>query len=87
MFAFVALFATATFAGTNDEKIINSKSLITEKKAELLIAASCTVTVSWANGSGGTNTLTVTTSCSSVTCTTQQACDAAYAIISVVVPG
>lgn len=87
LFAFIALFATASFAGTNEEKVINSKSLTTEKKAEPLKAASCTVTVSWPNGSGGTNTLTVTTSCNSATCTTQQACDAAYAIISVVVPG
>ena len=87
LFAFVALFATASFAGTSNESSFNSKLTNIEEKVEPLKAASCTVTVSWPNGSGGTNTLTVTTSCNSATCTTQQACDAAYAIISIVVPG
>jgi len=85
-FAFVALFATTSFAGTNDVKTFKSKKFIKDKKVESLVVKSCTVTVSWPNGSGGKNTLTVTTSCNSSTCTTQQACDAAYAIISIVVP-
>ena len=84
LFAFVALFATASFAGTHDVKPFK------EKKTEPLVVRECTVTVSWPNGSGGSNTLTVTTSCNTSTqptCTTQSACNAAYAIISVVVPG
>lgn len=86
LFAFFAFFATASFAGTKVEKSINSKSFMEMKKTEPLKRATCTVTVSWPNSSGGTNTLTVTASCDSPTCTTQQACDAAYALLSIAVP-
>lgn len=86
LLAFVALYATTSFAGTNDEKVIKSKSLTTKAEEEPLKTATCTVTASWPNGSGGTNTVTITSSCNSATCTTQSACDAAYALVSVFVP-
>lgn len=89
MFAFTALLATASFAGTNEEKELKLKSPIIEKKAgkELLKNASCTVTASWPNGNGGTNTVTITASCDSPSCTTQTACNQAYALVSIFVPG
>jgi hypothetical protein len=87
LFAFTALFVSFAFAGTNDEKVITSKSLAPNEEVVPFKEAKCTVSVSWPNGTGGTTTLTINSSCDSPTCTTQSACDAAYAIISVIVPG
>lgn len=82
MFAFVALFATASFAGTNEQKSISIQKA-TVPEAELLKKSTCKVTESWTNSDGSTATMTVTITCE---CTTQQACDKAHAIISIVVP-
>ena len=87
LFSFVIVFATASFAGTSTAKDFNSKLTTNKEEVVPFVVRECTVTVSWPNGNGGTNTITVTSSCNSATCTTQQACNQAYALTSVFVPG
>lgn len=79
------------FAGTNSHELPTKKSVSTKavkvfnfKKADPdNKKLSCTVTATW-TVDNVTNTMTVTSSCD---CTQQQACNAAYALISLVIPG
>jgi hypothetical protein len=75
LFAFVALLSTASFA---KGKKTDSKSIVKKEMKAALKQKSCKVSVSY----GGT-TLTMTATCD---CTQQQACDLAYAALSIVIP-
>jgi len=83
LFAFVTLFTTASFAGTKREKTKLLSKKVSAEQIELLKKSTCKVTESWTNSDGSTATMTITITCD---CTTQQACDKAHAIISIVVP-
>jgi hypothetical protein len=74
LFAFVALFASASFADTNEERPI--KTTLEKEKPEMLKIHSCKVTVT----TGGYNA-TITYTCQT-DCTPKEACDKAYAAAS-----
>jgi hypothetical protein len=98
LFAFVAFFGAASFANTSE---LNTASLKVDNSVILTSNAtnsdidnaleayfkkrSCTVKATWSNGSGGTVNLTATNTCDN--CTQQQACDGAYALLSILIPG
>lgn len=99
LFAFVALFATASFAKTNVFKrnVVSEKSLTTvyqkdgityeviSIESNSFVVYSCTVTASWKNSDGSTSSITVTNNCGNCT-SVQQACDGAYKIASIAIP-
>jgi hypothetical protein len=85
LFAFLAFFATISFAKSSVKKVHTIMPTYIEVQAVPVRAQSCTVSASWPNGSGGTNNVSITTSCTN--CTVQQACDAAYALLSILIPG
>ena len=98
LFAFVALFVTASFANTSEFKtesvkvekavVVNSNTSTIDIDNALeayFKPISCTVNVTWSNGNGGTVNLTATNTCDN--CTQQQACDGAYALLSILIPG
>ncbi len=86
LFAFVALFATVSFAGTSDTREIKSKPAIDKTIIEPFVAKVCSITATWTNGEGGQSTVTISVTCSTCT-TTQQACNQAYALLSLIIPG
>jgi|SRR5665647_27943 len=98
LIAFVAFFGAASFASTSelntepakvDNSVVITSNATTNDIDDALEAyfnnMTCTVNVTWSNGNGGTVNLTVTNSCDN--CTQQQACDGAYALISILIPG
>lgn len=92
---FVACFATLSYASPKEMQPldVHSGSYISGEKLQdallpavlqtALPRATCKVTETWTNKDGTTSSATVTVTCD---CTTQQACDAAHAIISILVP-
>jgi hypothetical protein len=93
LLTFVALFATATFATTTVEKakLTTGKTIIYKKgnvtmKVLSVVGTTCTVSASWSTSGGRKSNVQLTVNCEDCT-TTQQACDQAYKLLSILIPG
>lgn len=100
MFAFIAFFATASFANKAvvTTKNASEKALktiyqigdVTYKvisiQGDYFVGFSCTVTASWQNSDGSTTSVTITNNCGDCT-SRQQACDGAFKVASILIPG
>jgi hypothetical protein len=98
LLAFVAFFATACFATSKVEnsKLTVNKNVVYKKgdlsfnvisiETNLLTGTTCTVSASWTNEDGKKSNIQLTVTCESCT-TIQQACNQAYALLSIIIPG
>jgi hypothetical protein len=97
LIAFVAFFSAASYAtNTKDVTVgtfssfLNLSNLDTDPNSNsgpgktLHNTKCCSLSVSWVVSSGIKTTLTVSVTCND--CTAQQACDAAYKILSIAIP-
>jgi hypothetical protein len=96
LIAFVAFLSAASFAGTGDIRtthldiptFVGSEESYGFTTAELqdraFRDATCTLTAVWLSADGTKNTVTISSTCSN--CTAQQACDKAYAFLSILIP-
>ena len=83
LFFFAAFFSLTAAAETSNLPAIKPASFT--ETAEVFKETKCTVTVSYPSATGNTLiTISVTTTCEN--CTQQAACNAAYAILSIVIP-
>ena len=98
LLTFVAAFATASFAAPSVEKAeLNANKTTTYKKGNVTFEVttaektsfdgySCTVSASWTGDDGKKSSIEITVNCGDCT-TRQQACDKAYAVASIAIPG
>jgi hypothetical protein len=96
LIAFVAFFSVASFAGTGDIQTtrldiptfvgseVSSEMATPALQDGAFRDATCTLTAVWVNADGTKTTVTISSTCSN--CTTQQACDKAYAYLSILIP-
>ena len=94
LLTFVALFATAGFATPRVEKAkpTTNKTFTYKTKDGAVEAISlgegttCTISASWTKPDGTATNIQLTVNCESCT-TIQEACDQAYRLISLLIPG
>ncbi|RYY45068.1 MAG: hypothetical protein EOO06_17135 [Chitinophagaceae bacterium] len=82
LFFFAAFFSMTAAAESADLPAI--REVYTAQMQEAFNPKSCSVSVSYTNAAGSTTTITATVTCN--TCTQQAACNAAFAILSIVIP-
>lgn len=95
LLAFIAFFATASFAkafslhtiaAQNDQNFVKAHYVTNgeiKNPDQDLLRKSCTVSVTYTGTGGQVIHLTVTSTCD---CSQQDACNAAYAVVSVIIP-